>query len=525
MTLDNSWRLLNTVYNLKPKQVFFRLYYLTRKRWYGICSYSYPQTIPSKGNRLILTDSISTLSSYENNKFTFLNFSAIFKESIDWNYLSYGKLWTYNLTYFDYLQQKDMTQEIGLILINDFIDKFTSVTDGLMPFPISLRGINWIKFLSNHNIIDPKVNDSLYAQYYILMDNVEYHILGNHLLENGFSLLFAAYYFQDEEFYIKAKKILREELEEQILQDGAHFELSPMYHQIMLLRVLDCINLIQNNNWKNQELLKLLISKAEIMLGWLNTIVYENGDIPLLNDSANKIAPTSEDLNDYAFRLKVKTRKIKFSSSGYRKIKNHNYEMIIDVGNIGPDYIPGHAHSDTFNFILYIDGNPFIVDTGLSTYETNTRRTLERSTASHNTVVIDNTDQSEVWGGFRVARRAKIIHLKESENYIEATHNGYKQMGVWHTRKFTTYEDSIVIEDSIDGSGKHQGIAYLHFYPGLLPKIKDNKIIILDTEITISNVESLKIEAYEYAPEFNKLIDAFKVKIIFSDNLKMEIKI
>ncbi len=97
------------------------------------------------------------------------------------------------------------------------------------------------------------------------------------LLENAFSLLFGAYYFQDEELYLKAKKILKDELKEQILKDGAHFELSPMYHQIMLLRVLDCINLVQNNNWKNHELLELFISKAEIMLGWLNTITYENG--------------------------------------------------------------------------------------------------------------------------------------------------------------------------------------------------------------------------------------------------------
>ena len=52
--------------------------------------------------------------------------------------------------------------------------------------------------------------------------------------------------------YKKAVEILREELEEQILNDGGHFELSPMYHQIMLFRVLDCINLIENNlKWIN----------------------------------------------------------------------------------------------------------------------------------------------------------------------------------------------------------------------------------------------------------------------------------
>ena len=46
-----------------------------------------------------------------------------------------------------------------------------------------------------------------------------------------------------------------------------------------------------------------------------------------------------------------------------------NYELFIDVGNIGPDYQPAHAHSDTFNFELIKGDNPIFVDTGISTYE------------------------------------------------------------------------------------------------------------------------------------------------------------
>ncbi len=519
------YRLINTVKYLKFKQIYYRFHYSIRSRLRKYIGFKYILSIPSSSARIKLKESILFNNSFSNYEFRFLNKSHIFTETIDWNYSNYGKLWTYNLTYFDFLQQEDMTKEVGLILINDFIDKSSSIKDGLMPFPIALRGINWIKFLSQHNIKDQKINDSLYAQYFKLMDNIEYHILGNHLLENGFSLLVGAYYFQDEKFYAKAKNILIEELEEQILEDGAHFELSPMYHQVMLFRVLDCINLITNNNWKNRELLDLLISKSEIMLGWLNTITYANGYIPLLNDSANNIAPTTKELNTYAFTLKIKTKKSDLSDSGYRKVKRERYEMVIDVGDIGPDYIPGHAHSDTFNFELYIKGKPYIVDTGISTYETNERRTLERSTASHNTVEVDGVNQSEVWGGFRVARRAKISHLREDENCIESTHDGYKCIGALHTRKFITYADSIVIEDSIESSKKHQGIAYLHFYPGILPEIKGNKIIILDTEIMIYNADILTVEAYKYAPEFNKLIDALQVKIIFRDHLKMEIQI
>ncbi len=535
MKSTNILLLFYTVYYLKFKQIFFRLYYFMRAKWRKIQSFRYLLKLPSSVNNIVIENSIPSIVSYRKNEFIFLNLGYSFDNEIDWNFFGYGKLWTYNLTYFDYLHQKDMTQEVGLMLINDFVDQSASIADGLMPFPISLRGINWIKFFSKHKIEDQKINDSLYAQYFILMDNVEYHILGNHLLENGFSLLFGAYYFQDEKLYAKAKKILTDELEEQILQDGAHFELSPMYHQLMLFRILDCINLVENNNWKNQELLKLLISKAEIMLGWLNVMTFKNGNIPLFNDSANKIAPTTKELNNYAMSLnskfKIDQRKSsgrqnsKLSDSGYRKINHDSYEMIIDVGNIGPDYILGHAHSDTFNFELYVHNQPVIVDTGLSTYETNKRRQLERSTKSHNTVVVDGDDQSQVWGGFRVAKRAKIIDLKELTDSIEATQDSYKDKGVWHIRKFITKENQIIIRDNIKSKKEHSCVAYLHFHPDIQLHIESEKLISKLFTITFINSYCIELTDYKYSPEFNTKINAKCAIISFQNELKTNIRI
>ena len=527
--------LFYTISYLKIRQILYRLYYIARSKLYGRQSIIYYEVQQCVVKSIVLKKGITSVASYKKNEFIFLNLSHSFKNNIDWNYSKYGKLWTYNLTYFDYLQHEEMTLEVGLVLINDFIDQSAYIKDGIMPFPISLRGINWIKFLTRYEIKDQKINNSLYTQYFKLMDNLEYHILGNHLLENAFSLLFGAYYFQDEKFYTKAKKILLDELEEQILQDGAHFELSPMYHQLMLFRVLDCINLVQNNKWKDRELLDLLIDKAEVMLGWLNTITYENGDIPLLNDSANNIAPTSKQLNQYAIILnstfKIDQGKFsrgknsKLSDSGYRKIKNEYYEMIIDVGNIGPDYIPGHAHSDTFNFELYIHKQPVIVDTGLSTYEINERRQLERSTRSHNTVVVDGDDQSQVWGGFRVAKRAKILDLKELAGSIEATHDGYKNKGVWHTRKFMTEKDHIIIEDSLKSKKEHSYVAYLHFHPDIKLHIESEKLISKLFTITFINSYCIELTDYEYSPEFNTKINAKCAIISFQNELKTNIRI
>lgn len=504
-------RLFNTIKYLKSTQIYYRLFYFIRNRFRKIIKFKYKFEKESNLTPLNLIDSCEYCSSYKDGEFNMLNLSKKFFDKIDWNYNSYGKLWTYNLTYFEYLKEKE-----DLNLIYDFIENIPSLKDGIEPFPTSLRGINWIKFFTKYRIKDKKIDNSLYAQYYILIDNLEYHLLGNHLLENGFSLLFGAYYFQDKVLYEKAKEILEKELDEQILDDGAHFELSPMYHQLMLFRTLDCINLVQNNNWKKQELLELLKEKASLMLGWLKSISYENGEIPLLNDSTNKIAPNPIELFDYASKLNLNTIIKDLNKSGYRKIKKENYECIVDIGEVGASYIPGHAHADTFNFELYIKNKPFIVDRGLSTYNTGKQRDNERSTKAHNTVEIKETNSSEVWGGFRVANRASIVELIEKKNFIKATHDGYgKKFEISHTRNWIFEEDKIIICDNLNKDCT--AIARLHFHPN----IKENEIL---KKINLQNLQC-KIETYNYAPEFNKTLKALVLEIQFEKELKVEINI
>jgi hypothetical protein len=504
-----------TLKYLKFKQFYFRFFYFFRDRYRKKIQFTYPSYSNITSFNLTLEISIYNYHSYlGGNHFEFLNLNEHFSNNIDWNYTAFGKLWTYNITYFDFLNQKNINKEESLNLINDFISKEHILQDGLEAFPISIRAINWIKFLTYNQINDDKINNILYKHYQILLDKLEYHVLGNHLLENGFSLLFGSYYFENDELYSKAKTILNNELNEQVLEDGGHFELSPMYHQLMLFRILDCINLIKNNSYKRQELLSLLTEKASIMLGWLKNMTFESGDIPLFNDSSNNIAPKSKDLFYYAKSLNVQLNLKKLNSSGYRKYSNEYYECIIDVGNIGPDYIPGHAHSDTFNFELYVNKKAFIVDTGLSTYQINNRRVLERSTFSHNTVEVNNKEQSKIWSGFRVANRAKIINLVEVKNSISSSHDGYKKDGIIHKREWEFKDKSIVIRDSLNKDAF--SIARLHFHPEILENEILEKLIC---------TEKIKVSKYKYASQFNILDDALMIEIEFKKNLKLEIKV
>ena len=457
--------------------------------------------------------------------FLFLNLQYSFQTNnvagpgvIDWNFSGNGKLWTYNLNYFDLLFQPKMTREEGVELMLDFADQYGIIKDGHEAYPSSLRIMNWIKFVSIHNIENERIDQVIHTDMLRLQQILEYHIMGNHLLENGFALLFGALYFEDPALLKKSESILMPQLKEQILSDGAHFELTPMYHQVLLSRILDSINLMSNDpSIDCRDLHSLLNNKGAQMLGWLLNITFSNGDIPHVNDSTNAIAPTTEALTAYAGLLDIKPPMDPLSACGYRKIDRGTYELVLDVGNIGPDYILGHAHSDTFNFVLYHNGQPLIVDTGISTYEKDHRRTSERSTAAHNTVMINDVEQSEVWSGFRVARRAKSTIIHEEQNSIVASHDGYSHLGIIHQRSFTYSYNGIIVHDSLSKASNAK--AFLHFHPGIFVSISNKHINGTFGSIKIKGSNSIRTEKYQYALGFNKTSEAIVVVIGFTQRL------
>lgn len=516
-------RLFHTLRFLKVKQIRYQIYYRIKRKMFKT---KYIPGLYAKGQMLDFQEWIPKRVNYFNaSTFDFLNCKKDFEHisNINWDFEGHGKLWAYNLNYMDYLLMPNLTPTEGNRLLNHFIDQLPQLNNAIEPYPISLRGINWIKYSSGNRLSDDlklKFDVSLYGQYHILYNNLEYHLLGNHLLENGISLLFGAYYFKHVKWYNKARAILKQELAEQILPDGGHFELSPMYHEILLDRLLDAYNLLENNVvFEGQYILKEEVkNKCQLMIGWINQVCFSLGNIPLFNDAAFSIAPEKEELNGYAKRLKLSEKREKLSFSGIRAYNFPSYELRYDAGNIGPVYIPGHAHSDTFGFELYVKGNPVIVDTGTSTYQKDGRRQIERQTEAHNTVKYLKYEQSDVWGGHKVGRRAKVTLVNESDHGIEASHDGYSVWGVAHTRVLSCHENIISIRDNLSGN-KSQGTAYLHFHPDQKVSVVDGKLVLKDVSIGFENCMNLELKAYEYAPEFNKRKAGKVAEITFVSNL------
>jgi len=335
---------------------------------------------------------------------------------------------------------------------------------------------------------------SLSLQVRYLYQNLETHIMGNHLFSNAKALLFAGYFFDGNEAKIwhdKGLKLIEKELQEQLLNDGGNFELSTMYHMIFLEDLLDLYNIISAYDGT---LIDGLEDRITLMFNWLRVMCHPDGEISFFNDAAFGITPSVTELSEYVARIigddKTIHRSdeldekhlIDLTDSGYSRVSMGDLVAIVDRAAIGPDYLPGHAHADTLSFELSLFNNRVIVNSGTSTYGSGSERQQERSTGAHSTIVIDDHDSSEVWSAFRVARRAKVFnsYVEEFKNVvrISACHNGYKRLSgkPVHCREWIFEEDSLTIFDKITGAGSHKVESNLHLHPKVnIIELKGNK--------------------------------------------------
>ena len=491
--------LINTVKYLKWQQIYLRL---VRKFVKPKVTDVFNGAIPQRSDEWV------HLTLYEEKidkhlKACFLNHPKQLDFPADWNNEDISKLWVYNLHYFEDLlsNNADEKTNIHLQLLNSWVDQNpVGHGNGWEPYPSSLRIVNILKAWVGGLALSDKLFESLHSQASYLSNDLEKHLLGNHYFVNLKALLFAGVIFGNFRWINCAEKGLVGEIPEQILQDGANFELSPMYHSLILVDMLDMLNL--NKAYPTQvssKLVSLLESYIPKMLAFMEAMAHPDGGVSFFNDSADGIAPTKAKIESYAEKLgfeinpldSSETQIVDNANSGYICATGAGNKLIFDASPVGPDYIPGHAHADTLSFELSIGAQRVFVNSGTSEYGLSPKRLNQRKTVSHNTVEVDGKDSSQVWSGFRVANRAEIIsrHTKlKNDHSIEiiASHNGYKSLfgGSIQTRKLTFSKNSLVVSDSLQGTFKYAKSRF-YFHPDLIISLQDNLLRIEGTDFIL----------------------------------------
>jgi hypothetical protein len=305
----------------------------------------------------------------------------------------------------------------------------------------------------------------------------EFHLLGNHLLENAIGLVCAASVMRGVEAELLWKigsSLLDDQLEEQFLDDGGHFERSASYHLALTAGVVEAIELARAGgrnvpaSWRD---------KATRALEWALAVRAPDGTYPLFNDAALDSAPSIDAVIALArgCGLAIPAPPVAPTDPWHRHLPSTGWWvagapdgtwMCADVGADGAPYQPGHVHADALTLELWLRGQRAIVDYGVSSYARDAARAETRATRSHNTVEIDGRDSCEVWGAFRVGRRcrARLERMTRVHDVVsmEAEHDGYAWLpgGPASRRHIELGVGRLAIEDSVHG-GHHAGVSRL----------------------------------------------------------------
>lgn len=155
--------------------------------------------------------------------------------------------------------------------------------------------------------------------------------------------------------------------------------------------------------------------------------------------------------------------------SGWGPLDSH---LIFDCGGLGAP-TGGHGHADALSLVLFSGGQDLLVDPGTFVYNDDAGwRNFFRSTRAHNTVVVDDREQSQPGGPFAWTQEAGGKPLKHFSlpnfDYVEGAHSGYagRLNGVVHRRAVLHVRSEYwVIVDHFEGQGPHRFDFYYHFSP------------------------------------------------------------
>ena len=323
-----------------------------------------------------------------------------------------------------------------------------------------------------------KVIRSIFQQCLYLSKNLELDIGGNHLMENLCALAFTSCLLEpggQQLWNQRLVSMLRVELERQIDDSGEHFEMAPTYHCQMiwiLLRVMIA------SKTSNSELHELCRGYVVRMIEFVSQILHPDGEVPLFADSGFHEAPGVETLRQLSQLHEIAWPEIAHGIGQvghYTVFRNEGTDCelqefaILDAGPVAPASLPAHGHCDLLNFELSIGRHRLLVDSGNFNYESDSMRDYCRSSLAHNVVTIENRNQCEIWGKFRMGRRGEVTNLKHGEtdsyHWVLASHDGYKNYGVSRLNRLFAHDGHstwICLDFSADSVEKRLS-GLLHF--------------------------------------------------------------
>lgn len=359
---------------------------------------------------------------------------------------------------------------------------------------IAIRSISWmftLAFLKKGKSVPESLVTKLEVGIlnmvsYVCKHYSRYSSANNHLIVEALAIGLAGYSFKNNVWKKLAIQILTDEVPKQNYTDGVnkelslHYQLFVMEAYALMTHIMQCANDVPPKPW-----IALLekMSEYTVHSSWKETALCEFGD-----DDEGKIVDLSDGKVQYfnyilqlcslvtnkryhTFKgihenikwlfLPEEIAKIKklhcytstesrcFTEGGNSFLRDKENRILIGIDHaaLGFGSIAAHGHADALSFQILVDGKTLFADPGTYIYHCNLpTRNYYRQTINHNTLCINNRNQSEILGAFLWGNKAKC-HLKSfnltpHRDIIIAEHDGY--LPNIHTRTFDWNKQNIL---------------------------------------------------------------------------------
>ena len=429
---------------------------------------------------------------------------------------------------------------------------------------VAFRAVNWIfalNMISGYGGFDDtftnKVCKSLWQHGFFIRNNLEKSIpySNNHYASDLVGLLYIGSLFFDRSKANKWKRYalseFYDELLEQTLDSGIHYERSVSYHRLMTEMLSYPIYMLQR---LGEKVPIEIINRVKSMYDYVSNYTKPNGLSPLVADNDNgRFVPFKYRdfrrhgyLNDQysienvfvsyganpQFISRVRESRL-YDDAGVAIVHMGGTYLFVNSGGYSrkPDdskkIIGTHTHNDSLSFEYSIGNKDIVVDAGTFTYTMSEDiRNEFRSTVKHNTIVVDDEEQNGFVDPFILSKN--IEHRKISFFNNSSVEGEYKTIksGMRHMRRFELTERGLSIKDIVlKKGGNHTADIYYHFKDGLEPIVVNNDIVLSPSiKISFSLIpDNISIYDDTISPSYGIIMKAKSAKVSFSFKDRIEI--
>jgi hypothetical protein len=432
---------------------------------------------------------------------------------------------------------------------------------------VAIRCIQWclsLAFLQEKGNVNKKLLSDLEIGIKNMAEYVDLHhsrfsSANNHLLVEATAIAFAGFAFDYAPWKKLAIEVLDSELLKQNYEDGVNKEMSLHYQTFGMEAYALVMHLMQANGmsvpvkWK-----EILERQCEFVAYSMvsETRACEFGD----NDEGKIIDLEGGEINHYRYVLQLcslvldrryesfinlsetvswmfssleinRCKAIKqyealksktFKSGGYSFLKSNDKRVVlaIDHAPLGFGSIAAHGHADALSIQLFVDGDCILGDPGTYIYHCDIKsRNYFRRTCNHNTLCIDDKEQSQMLGAFLWGKKAKSTLIKsdlqKDNDEIIAECDGYRP--IMHRRKIhlDKKNDSITIFDNVSKTCNYA----LNFIvaPGCNVELRDSSIEIkkgnVQVVIDFESAKTVKKENVMYSTHYGLKCQSSKFSV------------